>query len=55
MNKGFSSTYNLFVNVKSLSLFKAKKNGILTPEPKFLVSLRVAGRKPDLRSTVGSG
>ena len=51
MCNGFSSTYNLFINVKSLSLSKAKKVGSFTPRPKFFVSLNEGGRNPLLRST----
>ena len=54
-NKGCSDAYILVVKVKSLSLFTLKKYGSAKPDPKFLESVKIGGKKPDLRLTVGSG
>ena len=39
----------------SLSIPKVKKYGTSNPAPKFLVSVKDGGKKPDLLFTDGSG
>ena len=55
MKRGCSEKNNLLFIVKSLSLPILKKYGMLTLEPKFLVSENDGFKNPDLLSTVGSG